>query len=176
MTNEQFDEFFEQVVVELRELAFNKGKAYANRVNRFHNFDRAASVLGGTKEQALLGFMTKHWVRLMDLINTHDADCLGSWDEVIKDLLVYLILLKGIVATRFNDTLISQLKVDPEEPEQLELQLDILVAVPEPEDVFPNTCDKPWTVIKEGVVGHINDYGFKPCLLSHAGKLPIAVT
>ena len=166
MTNEQFDEFFEQVVKELRELSSSKGKAYANRVNRFHNFDRAASVLGGTREQALLGFMTKHWVRLMDLINMHDADCQDSWNEVIKDLLVYLILLKGIVATRFNDTLISQLKVDPDEPEQLELPL-ILTSIP--------PCDKPWTVISEGVVGHIGTYGFEPCLLSHAGKLPVIV-
>lgn len=91
----------------------SKAAEYADDGERLHNFKRAGQVLGTTPEAALLGFLTKHLVSLMDIIDGLDEnqqdplkkpeDYVPSQavvDEKIGDCISYLILLEGLLAER----------------------------------------------------------------------------
>lgn len=81
-----------------------KGQEYATQSNRFHNFDVAARMMNTTRESALMGMMAKHWVSVMDMIDTAEFnDELlnpAQIDEKIGDSINYLILLEGMLLER----------------------------------------------------------------------------
>jgi len=79
-----------------REILDIKGAEYAP-VDRFHNFRVSAAFLGGTKEQALGGFMAKHTTSIYDMIRSGQTYPRDVWIEKITDHMNYLILLMGMV-------------------------------------------------------------------------------
>jgi hypothetical protein len=75
-----------------------KAKAYMRNDDRLHNFFRAAEMLKCTPQQALLGFVIKHFVRLVDIIQSGEIPSQEVCDEVIGDPINYLHLLDALFA------------------------------------------------------------------------------
>ena len=105
MNNKEFLDIFNNTMTELKRLVEFKGEQYATNQNRLHNFDRASvedSYLSDTGKQlapiqACRGMWKKQYVALIDAIDGRDS----TWtqarcEEVINDLLVYLILTKAL--------------------------------------------------------------------------------
>ena len=95
----------EERMKKCRETLSIKGQQYATEIDRFHNFNRAAKILNTTPEKALLGFMMKHFVSVLDIlegIENGKTPDLSMWDEKLGDLDCYLHLLDGLVMKRIN--------------------------------------------------------------------------
>jgi len=89
----------------IRELILVKGREYRRNGDVFHNFNAGGKMLGCTPERALLGFATKHFVSIVDLVNDLDAGKVpevGAVNEKLGDAMVYLVLLEGLFKERIN--------------------------------------------------------------------------
>lgn len=98
MTTKQFEKILTHSI-HRKKLVFGKKQVeYSRHENVFHNFDRAAAILGITREQALLGMAVKHLVSILDMV---DAVAAGrklpqKWvDEKMGDWDVYMSILEG---------------------------------------------------------------------------------
>ena len=80
-----------------------KGKEYVRNGNPFHNFDRAARIEDIHSAKALHGFMLKHWVSYMDMLDDivegKEIDK-KLVDEKLGDLITYLIIQEGLIKIR----------------------------------------------------------------------------
>jgi len=52
-----------------RSVLTSKQKEYSSDVDRLHNFKRAAELYGGTMEQCLAGFLLKHVISIIDILD-----------------------------------------------------------------------------------------------------------
>jgi hypothetical protein len=98
-----FEGVLREVLEQTEHVLGKKAKEYASDVDRLHNFKRAADVLQTTPEAALAGFMTKHWVSILDMIDGVEKGVIHPtelWNEKIYDSINYLILLKALVTER----------------------------------------------------------------------------
>jgi hypothetical protein len=105
MNHQQFNNIFQDTIMELERLVSVKGGVYANGQNRLHNFDQAGKIKDESALKACQGMWTKQLVSLLDALGSHETaltpDDHPAWeqdrcDEVINDLLVYLILTKAL--------------------------------------------------------------------------------
>lgn len=96
MNAEEFEEVFESVFSELRETLFVKAREYASDGERMHNFKAAAAMNNSTPEQALWGFVTKQIISTRDMIQSGKDYPEAAWKEKLGDILVYMILLRGL--------------------------------------------------------------------------------
>ncbi len=72
-----------------------KQKEYVKENNVFHNFEKAARLNGGTKEEALKGMWLKHIVSVLDFIDHPSIDLsIEKVREKIGDSINYLIILE----------------------------------------------------------------------------------
>lgn len=97
MDQEEFEQVFDRVIEQSRAVLVEKAREYASDGDRMHNFKRAAGFTGGTPEQALWGFLTKHLVSLSDMVRSEKVYPAEVWDEKLGDALNYLILLRALV-------------------------------------------------------------------------------
>ena len=100
---------FDQLVKERCEKLVNtlsvKGKEYRRGNDVFHNFNRTSQITGGTPERALLGFMLKHFVSVLDIIDDLDKGIVPKEeiiDEKLGDLCTYVVILETMLKDR-ND-------------------------------------------------------------------------
>jgi len=106
MNPQDFNNIFQGTIMELERLVSFKGKQYAKETNRLHNFDRAAKLYHHANPiYSCFGMWSKQLVSLVDAIETEVSrqtpDDSHAWsqercDEVINDLLLYLILTKAL--------------------------------------------------------------------------------
>jgi hypothetical protein len=99
----EFAGIIEDRIEKTRHLLLVKGKEYAAGGKRFHNFEQGAAFMRCTPERALLGYMSKHLVSIVDMIEALDRGVAGdpaAWGEKIGDAITYLHLLEAMVATR----------------------------------------------------------------------------
>ncbi len=101
---------FEQVllsrIAKTKEVLGSKSKEYSSDEDKLHNFKRAARMLGCTPEQALIGFMTKHVISILDMVDglaKGKTYPIGVWSEKLGDNINYNILLEALVQERFNE-------------------------------------------------------------------------
>ena len=107
MTQAAFNQIVEDCLDQIRGVLIQKSAEYARGGDRLHNFRRASGMLGISKERALLGFMTKHTVSVLDIVDDLDTGKLPTQellDEKIGDSLNYLILLKACIQERLSPT------------------------------------------------------------------------
>ena len=96
----------------------SKGAEYADNVDGsdsvFYNFERAAEMLNTTREEALLGMMSKHLTFVIDLAQGKYREAHQELDwqegfsiisEKIGDTINYLILLEGMLKEPFQGML-----------------------------------------------------------------------
>ncbi len=93
---------FEQIVNErcqkIRDVLTAKAKEYASDKDRLHNFNRGAQITGQTRERVLHGFMMKHFISYLDILDNVDKGIYPSHslvDEKIGDIINYFILMEA---------------------------------------------------------------------------------
>ena len=105
MTPARFRDVFDRRVKDCEETLVKKADEYARGGDVLHNFKRAAGAIGKTPELALTGMWIKQVISLIDL--AHDIDQSGCaaysvWDEKIRDVINYAILLDALVMERLH--------------------------------------------------------------------------
>ncbi len=79
----------------------DKGQEYTRNGDRLWNFKLAAAMIPGqTPEEALRGMMLKHWVSVLDMIQTNDPISVKLMDDKIDDTINYALLLEGLLVER----------------------------------------------------------------------------
>lgn len=107
MKHETFDAILEDRLTKTREVLGKKKAEYAT-ADRLHNFKRAAAITGETPAQVCVGFMVKHTVSVLDIVDEFARGSKGKSeliDEKIGDAINYLILLEAIL----KETTVSNL-------------------------------------------------------------------
>ena len=82
-----------------------KGKEYSTNVDKFHNFNEGAKILGCIPEKCLDAYMTKHLVSYRDMLNRLQNGEIPSdelIDEKLGDIINYFILQKIQLKQRNN--------------------------------------------------------------------------
>lgn len=76
-----------------------KNDHYVGGKSKYHNFEQAAHLQKITREQALMGFMTKHIVSIADMVQDSPTSKFTQeqWDEKIGDTINYLCILREMV-------------------------------------------------------------------------------
>lgn len=84
----------------------SKGKEYSTVDNKLHNFDVGSKILGQSRERVLNGFMLKHYISYLDIIDNIDKGILPSEEllnEKCTDLINYFILFEASVIDKINN-------------------------------------------------------------------------
>lgn len=102
METKDFSKIVEARFADVRETLTSKAKEYA-RGDRLSNFKTAAAFDKTTPEKAFWGMYLKHLTSLRDFI--HDLEhgvCMSweSWNEKIRDVITYTLLLEGLIQER----------------------------------------------------------------------------
>ncbi len=79
-----------------------KGDEYSRNGDRLWNFKRAAAIQGTTPEKALLGMLAKHWVSLMDMLESPETVSEEMLNEKIDDNINYMLLSEGLITERMT--------------------------------------------------------------------------
>jgi hypothetical protein len=109
MNKETFDKILDSRLKKTKSVLESKRTEYATgKHDRLHNFNRAASMLGCSKENALIGMLSKHLVSVLDMVDNLDG-CSIPWvpsvefvEEKIGDSINYLILLEAMIKERLE--------------------------------------------------------------------------
>jgi len=107
MTPQDFDKLVECRVELIKTTLKSKGKEYATSGDRLHNFNRAANMLGITREKALVGMWTKHIISVLDIIDEFNVHKPTEEliNEKIGDSICYLVLLEAMLKEDIGCTL-----------------------------------------------------------------------
>lgn len=92
----------------------NHGKQ-TSEDDRLYNFKRGASLTGWSNREVLLGYMTKHLISILDLIEGKLANTKELRDEKIGDTINYLLLLKGMLIEEEEEAEAKKTKAAEEE-------------------------------------------------------------
>ena len=100
MNSKQFDEVLNFRLEQIKLILQQKALEYASAEgDRLHNFNKAATFTGTTREKALWGMAMKHLISVTDLIDTweNNGQLPSEYlvNEKIGDLINYLILLEA---------------------------------------------------------------------------------
>ena len=101
MTAEQFNVVLESRIGLIRETLQTKAAEYATD-DRLYNFKSAAQEFGGTPQQVLWGYLTKHLVSVRDMVMAVRPLTPAAVTEKIGDSINYLILLEGLFHELFQ--------------------------------------------------------------------------
>ena len=94
----------EQVLDDIKNMLSFKGEEYVGASqDRYRNFNQAADLQHESKQQALLGFVSKQIVSLLDAkhVNPDRLTDPTFIDEKAGDIAVYMILLMAMTRTDF---------------------------------------------------------------------------
>lgn len=92
MDQKRFEELVEEILVKSFGTLVAKNAKYANE-DKLHNFRAGAAITGQTPAQVALGYMTKHWVALVDKIQRDDFSDREDFLEKIQDSINYLVFI-----------------------------------------------------------------------------------
>ena len=128
MTNNDFNKIIEGSINKIRSLLLNKGKEYASEEDRLSNFKQLSFLQKVIPEKTLLNLTSKHILSLfnkVDFLNSiqyieklnnpksfvHlNEKELQKYEEYIFDIIVYMLLLKGLLNERRYVDLCSKRK------------------------------------------------------------------
>lgn len=96
----------ERRIRKIRESLDCKGKEYAGEGDMLVNFKRGAAMDGTSPEETLWGYLKKHLVSILDMIQGIDQGTstpTQAWiDEKLGDCQNYFILLEGLLTERMK--------------------------------------------------------------------------
>lgn len=116
MNTEEFDEVVNFRKRQISEILINKAKEYSVNGDRLHNFNVASRIMNQSREKCLIGFMMKHFVSIMDMVDNfepNNPDTVPTKyliEEKIGDAVNYLVLLEAC----FKDRIQSQVQLEKE--------------------------------------------------------------
>lgn len=102
MTGANFKLRATQAVEHALEVLLNKGNEYNDPQDYFGYFNKAASFLGQSKQEALFGMLTKHLISLSDMCASDKEFPLAQWQEKTTDAINYLILLYVMMEEQYG--------------------------------------------------------------------------
>jgi len=107
MNSKDFSEVVDRRIKYIEDVLKCKGSEYATNKDRLSNFKEVAHLLSCTPERALMGFVAKHIVALVQFVKERE-ECrelrdFGYWNEKIGDIINYMILLDALVCERITD-------------------------------------------------------------------------
>lgn len=112
LTFEAFDDLFEELIKECRNMRDTKGKEYANNnADRLANFKRLASRNGATPLQVWHSFFGKHLDSIESYVKNERTFSTESIRSRFVDLITYAVLGYGLI-------------VDSEEPVTIKARVD----------------------------------------------------
>lgn len=79
------------------EILNKKFEEYGNHEDPFWHFERAAGMLGGTRELALMHLFAKHLTCIVEMAEDPDSYSGGQWNEKLTDAINYLLILSAMV-------------------------------------------------------------------------------
>lgn len=103
MNVDDFDKIVERRIELIRKSLVVKGREYMRGGDRLSNFVNGGRLLRCTPERALLGYLAKQAVSVVDFVHDVEQGVVRSqaeWDEKIGDCVNYLILLEAVSAER----------------------------------------------------------------------------
>ncbi len=106
MTTSDFNDLLACRWSKIQETLIDKAKEYASDTDRLYNFKRGACVLSVTPAECLLGYMTKHFVSILDMVrdsNKGKPPSRERIDEKIGDLVNYIILLEAVLVEELDN-------------------------------------------------------------------------
>ncbi len=92
----------------------DKGEEYSRNGDRLWNFKVAGKMTGDTPEKALLGMLLKHWVSVIDMVESEGIISDKMLDDKIDDSVNYMLLLNGLLVERNQNLQINPIKPVPE--------------------------------------------------------------
>lgn len=105
MQEKRFYELVEERSSKIKNVLIEKGKEYSTKDDKLHNFNRGADISGQIREKVLLGFLLKHQISLLDIVDNIEKGVLPSRnliDEKIGDIVNYYILLEASIIDRLE--------------------------------------------------------------------------
>jgi len=105
MKQKEFDQVLDNTIDRIRDTLYLKGDEYSVDLDRLKNFEQAASLQNCTPEQALIGYVSKHIVSIVDMVERlpdKDYDQ-KAWDEKIIDTMCYFTLLRALNIVRLTN-------------------------------------------------------------------------
>lgn len=105
MNSQDFDQIVTDRCDKIKQTLSIKAKEYVRGDDRLHNFNRGAAIAGISREKVLKGFLLKHEISLLDILDDVDKGYLPSEElinEKIGDIINYYILLEVSIRERIN--------------------------------------------------------------------------
>jgi len=106
MTIKDFDTAVEDLLYRIEVNLESKADEYAADHDRLHNFNQGSRITGESREKVLFGFMLKHIISTMDMIEDLDKSKMPSQAmllEKLGDLGTYTVLLHACFQDRLNN-------------------------------------------------------------------------
>lgn len=104
MDNREFDRILTNRITAIKQVLASKGKEYG-RMDRLHNFKRAAAFMRTSPEVACFSFSMKHFTSIADIVDDTNAGYVPTKamvNEKIGDAINYLILLEALLDERIT--------------------------------------------------------------------------
>jgi hypothetical protein len=105
MNRIEFHEIIKNRISQIKHVMLRKNDEYATSDDALHNFNRGSAITGQSRERVLKGFMLKHEISIMDMIDDIDKGILpseGIVDEKIGDVINYYILLEACIKEKIK--------------------------------------------------------------------------
>lgn len=96
MNQQRFGEIVEETVKKSLATLLVKQDEYNLTTDRFDTFKLGTGITGWKPDQVLLGFLTKHLISIISMINSDQQFTKDRIDEKIGDAINYLLLLRGL--------------------------------------------------------------------------------
>jgi len=96
MNQKRFNEIVEDTLKRCKDVLGVKQDEYNLTEDRFDTFKMGAGLTGWKEDQVLLGFVTKHLISIISMINSDQQFTKDRVDEKIGDAINYLLLLRGL--------------------------------------------------------------------------------
>lgn len=96
MQHKEFEQIATNILSRVKHCLTAKGIEYSKSDSVFFNFEEGGKILGNTKEQTLLYYMSKHIVSIVSMIKDDKEKPMEVWQEKITDIICYLILLEAM--------------------------------------------------------------------------------
>lgn len=105
MNTTDFDKIVSERCEKIKHVLSVKAKEYVRGDDRLHNFNRGAEISGISRERVLHGFMLKHFISYLDMLDDIDKGITPTADyvdEKIGDIINYMVLLEASIKDRMT--------------------------------------------------------------------------
>lgn len=97
MKNDKFNKLVDDELSRIRGLLVKKGSEYSLDADRLSHFKHAAATAEWPADKVLLGYLLKHLLSVIDMINSGKKFTKKMWEEKHGDIHAYLILHKALL-------------------------------------------------------------------------------